>query len=288
MQFTSSQTVSLLDLLIKHFPESSKTTLRDWIKQGRISIDGHLIKNSSHIVKEGQKVLLSKRKTTIDGGIKILYEDTHIVVIEKPNGLLTVSTAFEKTETAHSLLKRVFFPQKIYVVHRLDQDTSGVLIFAKSEEAKENLKKDFEKHAIVRQYLAIVEGRLPHSEGTWSSYLFEDAQYYVKSTSDPSRGKLATTHYRVIHTSKHYSLIELTLETGRKNQIRVHCQEANHPVAGDKKYGATKDPLHRLCLHAKHLTFTHPISKKKMTFDTETPEEFSRLFKTIVPESSVT
>lgn len=270
----SPEDVSLLDLLAKLFPDSSKATLRTWISDGRIYIDGNLAKSAKQLVSKGQEIAFGDKVRLVDNHIPIIYEDNAIIVIDKPVGLLSVSTAFEKSETAHGYLKRKYYPRPIYVVHRLDQDTSGVMVFALTEQSLDQLKKRFEKHDIQRRYIAVVEGRLESQSGCWKSYLHENANYVVKVVKDPDQGELAITHYQVKNSNKTYSLLELTLETGKKNQIRVHCQYAGHPVVGDKKYGSTCNPLKRLGLHAHTLAFSHPITGKPMSFTSQVPASF--------------
>ena len=269
----------ILEALALLFPESSKTSLRSWIKEGRISVDGMAIKSNTYQVSKGQRIALGAKPYIVEGLVPILYEDKHFIVIDKPIGLLSVSTAFEKTETAFGYLKRKYYPRPVHVVHRLDQDTSGVMLFALSTEGLKGLKEIFEKHDLTRQYIAIVEGQMQKDAGSWESFLVEDRQYVVKSTQDRSKGELAITHYRVDGVSKGYSLLSLTLETGKKNQIRVHCQEAGHPVAGDKKYGANGSPIKRLCLHAHLLAFNHPVTGKPMRFISSVPSAFYQLIK---------
>ena len=277
MKYTTIAPLSLLEALAQMSPESSKTTLRSWLKDGRVTVDGEVVKVADTRLKEGQEIALGVRPHFIKGGIRILYEDRHLVVIEKPEGLLSVATAFEKEETAYAFLKESYRPKHVYVVHRLDQDTSGVMLFALSEEAYSKLKVTFEKHEIERAYIAIVEGQVQQQSGSWESYVYEDANYVVHITDDPTKGRLATTHYAVKSTLKKYTGLDLKLETGRKNQIRVHCQAAGHPVVGDKKYGAKTDPIRRLCLHAYLLSFEHPITKKQMQFKSPIPEPFRSL-----------
>ncbi|WP_068471335.1 RluA family pseudouridine synthase [Candidatus Protochlamydia phocaeensis] len=277
MKYLAQSDTSILEALTQLAPQSSKNTLRSWLKEGRVQIDGVLIKTPNFPVLKGQLVTVVQRKKFIGQGIEILYEDNDLVFINKPSGLLSVSTAFEKGETAHALLKAYYRPRKVFVIHRLDQDTSGVMIFAFNQETCDRLKDLFEVHHIQRSYTAIVEGQFLSPKGTWKSYLYEDEQYVVHETEDPSFGRLAITHYRTLAALKRYSLLELTLETGRKNQIRVHCQSAGHPVVGDKKYGAQTNPLKRLCLHAHLLAFRHPISKKELKIESPIPEEFYRL-----------
>lgn len=277
MKYKVTKDMTLLEALSSFAPDCSKSTLRIWLKNERVEVDGELQKIAATKVLAGQEVEVhDKAKLTESGEIRIIYEDQHIVAIEKPSGMLSVATAFETSKTAHSFLKKHFRPKKIYVVHRLDQDTSGVMIFALSEEAYTVLKDMFEHHLLERAYTAIIEGRLPDLRGTWESYLIEDDNYVVRETQDETEGRLAITHYDVIRTSKNYSALSLHLETGRKNQIRVHCQNSGHSIVGDKKYGSRTNPIKRLCLHAHLLAFDHPITKKRMRFESPLPEEFKK------------
>lgn len=277
MKYIASADIPILDVLTQISPKSSKTTLRSWIKEGRVQVDQQTIKTTASLVLQGQTVTVGNRKKFLNEGIEILYEDQDLVAICKPNSLLSVAAAFEKAETAHAILKAYYHPRHVYVVHRLDQDTSGVMLFALNEHAHAKLKDLFEVHDIERSYTAIVEGVMSSRSGTWKSYLYEDGQYVVRTTNNPDEGRLAVTHYQTIAASKKYSWLELKLETGRKNQIRVHCQEAGHPVVGDKKYGGHSGPIKRLALHAHLLAFVHPISKKRLCFEAPIPEDFYRL-----------
>jgi len=214
-------------------------------------------------------------------GIPILHEDKDILVVEKPAGLLTIGTDREKTRTAHYLLNdyvRKGDPKsrnRVYVVHRLDKDTSGILIFAKNEQAKTFLQEHWED--TDKHYLAIVHGRLTPKEGTITSYLAENAAQKVYSTQAAAKGKLSHTEYKVLRESKGLSLVEIHLITGRKHQIRVHFAEKGHPVAGDKKYGNGAPVCKGLALYARAISFIHPYSGKQMSFELEMPEEFIRL-----------
>jgi tRNA pseudouridine32 synthase/23S rRNA pseudouridine746 synthase/23S rRNA pseudouridine1911/1915/1917 synthase len=216
------------------------------------------------------------------GGMTILHEDKEIIVVVKPAGLLTIGTERDKTRTAHYLLNdyvRKGDPKsrnRVYVVHRLDQDTSGILVFAKSEAAKIFLQEHWE--SCDKYYLAIVHGRLPAQAGVISTYLTENAAQRVYSTPDAGKGKLSSTEYKVLQESKKgFSLLEIHLLTGRKHQIRVHFAEIKHPVVGDRKYGNNDLIANRLALHARSLSFTHPFNGRHMTFDTGMPEDFVRL-----------
>lgn len=277
MQFISEEEAPLLAILTKMAPASSKTTLRSWIKEGRVTVDESPEVAGNTMVRKGQKVAVGAKPQFVTGKLRLVYEDSHIVVVDKPEGLLSVATAFEKGDTVHSFLRRKYRPRKVYIVHRLDQDTSGIMVFALSEKAYDKLKEMFAVHDLERSYCAIVEGHVQPDSGTWQSYLYEDANYVVHSTADPAEGRLSTTHYRVAGRSPHYTRLALTLETGRKNQIRVHCGDAGHPVVGDKKYGSAKGRHKRLCLHAYLLAFKHPITGKALRFESPVPPLFDRL-----------
>jgi len=263
---------SLLEALPLLGPDSSKTTLRSWLKQGRILVSGKVVRQANFLVKPGDEISLLARKQFAHEGIEILYEDKDLVVIYKPEGLLSVATKFDSTYTAHAVMKQ----RKegiVYPVHRLDRETSGIMMMAYSEKAREGLKKQFQEHTIAREYVAIVEGEIKEN-GTWQSYLKEEEDYRVHSADG---GKLSTTHYTILKKLRSFTVLKLKLETGRKNQIRVHCKEAGHPIVGDQKYGATTNPIGRLGLHAKHLGFIHPITQKRLSFDSELPESFTKL-----------
>jgi RluA family pseudouridine synthase len=214
-------------------------------------------------------------------GLEILYEDKDILVVDKPAGLLTVGTANNKTNTAYYKLTDYVRKgnwksrNRIFIVHRLDQSTSGVLVFAKTEEAKFRLQsqwKDTEK-----KYVAVVYGQLAKKEDVISSYLAENKVFIVYSTPDTTKGKLARTAYKVLKESRQFSLLEINLLTGRKNQIRVHLADKGHPVVGDRKYGKHKEAFRRLALHSKSISFKHPTTGRQMTFETRMPNYFNEL-----------
>lgn len=214
-------------------------------------------------------------------GLDLLYEDDDVVVVNKPCGLLTMGTDRDKSRTAHTILNEYVRKgnsksrNRIYIVHRLDRDTSGVLIFAKSEKVKLQLQEQWQD--TEKRYLTVVYGALSPKEGTISSYLAENSAYSVYSTPDSTKGKLSHTAYKVLKETKGFSLLEIHLLTGRKHQIRVHLSERGHPVVGDKKYGKAGDGYNCLALHAKSLSCTHPVSGKQLFFETPVPEYFTRL-----------
>lgn len=222
----------------------------------------------------------SGRKFTAKG-IEIVYEDKDLMVVDKPEGLLTVATELEKTRTAHAVLTDYIragcgrSKKRLFVVHRLDRETSGLLIFAKSEEAKFRLQERWKEND--KKYLAIVHGVCEKKTGTITSYLAEDSDYTMYSTPDAGKGKLATTEYRVLRTAKKYSLLEVTLHTGRKNQIRVHLAGIGHPIVGDTKYGRPDDKQPRMALHARALSFKHPFTGRVLSFTSAVPDFFTTL-----------
>lgn len=277
MKSVVKRVCTLIEVLEEMSPSSSKTTLRSWLKEGRVLVDGVSVKLANSTVEPGQEISLEKAKKIIYPNITVLYEDPHFIVIDKPQGLLSVATDFEKSACAHAYLKKIFKPRRVFVVHRLDQETSGVMVFALSEKAYHGFKNLFLHHALDRCYTAIVEGSPKQKSGTWVSFLFEDQNYYVSSVSNPSIGERAETHFRVLKEGKKYSSLELKLETGKKNQIRVHCYDAGCPIAGDEKYGAKTNPIKRLCLHAHLLAFDHPVTEKPMRFVSEVPKSFFSL-----------
>lgn len=279
MKYIAQNTISLLEALAQLSPNSSKNTLRSWIKEGRVQVDGILCLQTQKEINAGQTIIIGPRKKFIKGDIEIVYEDNDLVIIDKPSSLLSVSTAFEKGDTAHALLRHHYHPRNVYVVHRLDQDTSGVMVFAFNEQTCKALKDLFAAHDIQRSYTAIVEGKFPSQAGTWKSYLIEDANYVVHETDDPNKGEIAITHYHVERSNRRYTWLTLRLETGRKNQIRVHCKSAGHSIIGDKKYGSKVNPIKRLGLHAHLLAFKHPHSKKMLSFESKIPDEFIGLIK---------
>ncbi len=214
-------------------------------------------------------------------GLTVLYEDRDILVVDKMCGLLTVSSQKVKENTAYYLLNEYVRKgnqksrNRVFIVHRLDRDTSGALIFAKTETGKHYLQQEW--HGFQKTYYAVVHGTLKKKEGVITSYLAENSIHKMYSVDGPQKGKLSRTGYKVLAESKEYSLLEIDLLTGRKNQIRVHLSERGCPVVGDKKYGEKKKGIKRLSLHAASITITHPHSKKRMTFETQMPPYFTSL-----------
>ena len=229
----------------------------------------------------GSIVTIKKEeKEKKDPRLKILYEDENFIAADKPAGLLSVMDA-SKEETMYQIVshyvKSKNRKQKIFVLHRLDRETSGVLLFSKNEKLKYQLQADWNSYVKTRSYIAIIEGTIKQEEGTITSYLTESKNYYVHSTKQGKDAKLAITHYKKIKEEKGYTWLNVTLETGRKNQIRVHMKELGHPIAGDKKYGAKTNPFKRLALHANLLEFTLPKQEKKIRIESPLPNSLKRL-----------
>lgn len=214
-------------------------------------------------------------------GITILYEDYDIMVIEKVHGLLTVGNDKERDNTVTSLLNNYVrkgnpkSKSKVLIVHRLDKDTSGILIFAKNEQSKRYLQDHWKEATKI--YYTVVHGSLKKKTGTISSYLTENSIHRVYSVDEDGGGKLSETEYKVLKESEKYSLLQINLLTGRKNQIRVHFSEKGHPVVGDKMYGGKEKGIRRLTLHAASLSINHPVTKERMIFETKIPEYFNSL-----------
>ncbi len=266
----------ILDALKEFAPDSSKTTLRSWLSEGRILVDGKVVKDPRVLVNPETKIELQKKRQYFRQGFEILYQDEHLLVVYKPAGLLSVATETDLSENLHEHLKSAFRGRTVHPVHRLDREASGIMVFAFSEEALYRLKSQFEEHSILREYLAVVEGELIPDSGTWKSYLLEDGIYYVRSVKEESRGKHAVTHYEVIRKGDGTSTLKVTLETGRKNQIRVHTSEAGFSILGDKKYRSKWDFYDRVALQACKLGFQHPVFLKPMLFTREPDPEFAR------------
>ena len=219
-----------------------------------------------------------KRKKKLD----IIYEDKEILVVNKPSGILTVSTPKEKEKTlfheVSDYVKKSNPKAKVFIIHRLDKDTSGIVVFAKNQNIKYAYQNAWDNLVIKRGYTAVVDGVLEKKKSIIKSYLKETKTLLVYSSNDKKNGKLAITSYNVVKETKKYSMLSIDIKTGRKNQIRVHMKDINHPILGDKKYGNKKSPLNRLMLHAGELIIINPKTKKKMEFISKTPKSFDLLF----------
>lgn len=278
MEYLIAEQTTVLEALRKLFPQSSRRTIQHWIKGNRFTIDHQRISRDTQQIEKGQTlrsidIFRSKKAANIH----ILHEDRYFIVIDKPTGLLSVPLD-NPTAKKHALgiLRDYYQSQQIFPVHRIDREASGVMIFARGYEAQKKFDEMFEEHDLEREYFAILEGRLPEMKGRWESILKELPNFDVQVVSDQD-GKIAITHYDVLRRSAKYTYVRLTLETGRKHQIRVHCKEAGCPILGDPRYGSNENPIHRLCLHARRLAFEHPFTKKKVSFIAPLPFAFKKL-----------
>ena len=276
----------LLEFLFESFPERSRKSVKTLLEQKQIMIIDQIVTKFDYPLKPEMDVIILRKKAVWDNTLRrmnLLYEDEHLIVIEKSSGLLSVVTEKGNEETAFSILKNYLKTNnshaQLYIVHRLDRDTSGVMMFAKSKEVQQKLQDNWNDAVTKRIYYAVVEGNVKNAEGEIVSCLKENKSLKMYSSKTPGDGQKAFTRYRVLKSNVRYSLLEVELETGRKNQIRVHLQDMGHSIAGDKKYGAVTDPLRRLALHAGILEFSHPITGKCLHFATPVPAILDKLFK---------
>lgn len=274
----------LLAFLYEMMPEKSRNTVKGILSRGQVTINDKSSTQFNDALQLGDIVKVHARVATESvklSGIRIVHEDDDILVIEKEAGLLTIASKHEKHVTAYRQLmdytKTVHPNNRIFIVHRLDRDTSGLMIFAKSKEVQQKLQSNWHEIVPERAYTALVEGAV-RKDGTITSWLKENKAFIVYSSPRPNDGQKAVTHYKVLKKNRQNSLLEVHLETGRKNQIRVHMQDLRHPIVGDKKYGAKTRPIGRLGLHAHRIAFTHPTTDEFLTFESKIPTSFTKIF----------
>lgn len=284
--YLPKEETTLMAFLIASMPDRKRTTIKELLKHNQVAVNDRPTTQFDTPLAAGDTVkvnLTREFKVFYHRRMQLVYEDDDIVVVNKGYGLLSMGTDRVKDGTAYSILREYIKwhnPQsKLFIVHRLDRDTSGLMMFAKSIEAKEAMQHNWNNMVLNRKYLAVVEGKVEEPEGVIRSYLAETSQYEVYSTDDPEKGQLAVTRYRTLKSKNGYTLLEVELDTGRKNQIRVHMKDLKHPIAGDHKYGAKSSPIHRLALHAQTLRFIHPITRKEMNFTTPVPASFASMVK---------
>lgn len=286
MTWTAKKNDILMNCLEEKLTDHKRTAIKAMLKYGSVALNSMPLSQYNAPVAEGDRISVNFTRPFAvfsNPKMKLVYEDDDIIVVNKNNGLLSVSSDNVKDHTAYSLLRSYLKEKdprlKLFIIHRLDRDTSGLMMFAKNIEAKEAMQHNWNNMVLNRKYVAVVEGVVSDAEGVVRSYLAENSQYVVYSTDNPEEGQLAITRYKRLKVGNGYSLMELELDTGRKNQIRVHMSDLGHPIAGDKKYGAKTSPLHRLALHARTLHFVHPITRKEMSFETPIPSRFLGMVK---------
>lgn len=276
----------LLTFLLDNFKSLSRNNIKKLLGNQQILVNGASIRQFDFVLAKGDVVSISPYKVKKDGKriskIKVIYEDDEFIVVNKPNGLLTVASDKEKELTAYKIMmdyvQEANSKNRIFVCHRLDKETSGVLIFTKTEKLKDELQNSWNDLVKTREYIAICEGIFEKKEGTKISYLLPTKTNLMFSSHKPNDGQKAITHYQVISELEDLSILKVKIDTGRKNQIRVHMKDLGHNVVGDEKYGSHLDPLGRLGLHARILEFDHPSCNKHYKFIAETPKEFLNLF----------
>jgi 23S rRNA pseudouridine1911/1915/1917 synthase len=278
-----NENTTLMPFLIRNLIHKNRDNIKSLLRNKQVWINGQVVSQFDHPLQKGSRVIIKpfrEKDLPQSSYLRIVFEDEHLIVIDKQAGLLAVSDG-KNTITAYGILteyvKQKNTSNRIFTVHRLDRFTSGLMLFAKSETMQDLLRNNWKSYITNRTYAAVVEGSVHKSEGRISSYLSENKAQVMHSHKNPSEGKLAVTRYRVLKRYQGFSLLEVNLETGRKNQIRVHMKDIGHPVAGDLKYGAKSDPIGRVCLHATVLAFTHPATNEPLTFKSVIPPDLLKL-----------
>lgn len=286
LSFAAETSSGLLDFLFAAMPERKRTNVKELLKYNQVMVNGTVTRQFDVQLNPGDEVKVNLTRafvTFYNRRMQLVYEDDDIIVVNKGYGVLSIGNDKVKEGTAYSILKEYVKAKnprnKIFIVHRLDQQTSGLMLFAKNIQAKEGLQHNWNNMVRRRQYVCVVEGRLQPPDGEVRGYLAENSCHEVYSTDNPEEGKLALTRYKTIKSAGGYTLAEVELETGRKNQIRVHMHDLGHPIAGDRRYGAGASPIKRLALHARTLVFIHPITSRLMEFETPVPASFLSMVK---------
>lgn len=280
---TVKENAPLLEYLINNVSES-RSKLKATLQGRGIAVNGRMVTQFDYQLKAGDKIIISRHKKQNQFKsryVKIVYEDRWLVVVEKNIGILSMA-AGHSSLNVKSVLDDYFLKSRqkfrAHVVHRLDRDTSGLMVYAKDIETEQILEHNWHQIVYDRRYVAVVSGEMEQNNGTIANWLKDNKAYITYSSPTDNGGKYAVTHFQVLNRTTEHSLVEYKLETGRKNQIRVHSADMGHPVCGDVKYGNGDDPLHRLCLHAYMLCFTHPVTGEPMEFSTPIPTAFRSLF----------
>ena len=276
----------LLPFLMSAMPSRPRTAVKALLKHGQVKVGDTPTTQWNMPLKSGDRVHVNFTRAFHvfrNPRLRLVYEDDDILVVNKGYGLLSVSTDNVKEGTAYSILRDYVKwsnpANKIFIVHRLDRDTSGLMVFAKNIKAKEALQHNWNNMVLERKYLAVVEGIPDRESDTIRSYLTENVRHEVYSTDVKGEGQLAVTRYATLMKGKGRAMLEVDLDTGRKNQIRVHMKEMGHPIVGDRRYGAGVSPIHRLALHARTLRFVHPVTRQEMAFTTPIPAAFLSLVR---------
>ena len=281
--FPTSDT-TLLAFVQESMPDRKRTVLKQMLQHNQVAVNGTPVKQFDMPLSQGDKVevnLTREFRVFSNRRVKLVYEDEDLLVIEKGYGLLSMGNDKVADGTAYSIMRDYLKwkdpRNKLFIVHRLDRDTSGLMMLAKSMAVKDTLQHNWNNMVLNRKYVTVVEGYVEQDSGTVQSYLAENSEYEVYSTKNPEEGKLAVTRYKVLKRGCGHTLLEVELDTGRKNQIRVHMKDLGHPISGDRRYGAKRSIIHRLALHAQTLRFVHPVTRRDMNFSTPIPGSFYKL-----------
>jgi 23S rRNA pseudouridine1911/1915/1917 synthase len=259
------------------FPATSGRTLKQWLEHGRVRVNGAVVRRGGAAVSPADRVELgAPPPAPIPAPLRLVHEDDQVLVVDKPPGLLTIADRSERERTAYRLLRDWLEDRdagRVFIVHRLDRETSGLLVVARTPQAKATLQEQFGARTPERRYVARVEGVVREDSGTLASRLVEDRSLRVRPTRDRRQGREAITRYRVLERGAETTLLELALETGRRGQIRAQLAALGHPIVGDRAYGSRRDPLRRVCLHATRLGFKHPDGRR-VVFESPPPAGF--------------
>ncbi|MBQ4223375.1 MAG: RluA family pseudouridine synthase [Prevotella sp.] len=275
----------LLEYLLQTLQGQSRSKTKATLQGRGVLVDGKCVTQFDFPLQPGMKVSVSKSKRNnlfTSRYVSIVYEDKYLIVVDKAPGILSMA-AGHSSLNVKSVLDDYFAKSKqrchAHVVHRLDRDTSGLLVYAKDMETEQTLEHNWHDIVYDRRYVAVLSGEMEEDGGTIANWLKDNKAYVTYSSPVDNGGKYAVTHFHTLARTTEHSLVEFKLETGRKNQIRVHAADMGHPVCGDKKYGNGDDPVHRLCLHACLLCFYHPVTRERMEFESPIPSSFKNLFK---------
>lgn len=282
--YTVVKTAPLLDYLLDTI-RGSRTKIKATLQGRGIKVNGKVVTQYDYQLQPGMRIDVSKSKRNDQFKsryVKLIYEDAYLVVVEKNVGILSMAAGHASLNVKKVLddyFARTRQKCTAHVVHRLDRDTSGLMIYAKDMKTEQALEHNWHETVYDRRYVAVLSGQMETPEGTIANWLKDNKAYVTFSSPVDNGGKYAITHFFTLESDGEHSLVEFKLETGRKNQIRVHAADMGHPVCGDMKYGNGDDPLHRLCLHAFLLCFTHPVTGERMEFETPVPQSFRSLFR---------
>ena len=284
--FKANEAIELMTFLLSKMGGMSRNSVKSLLAHRQVTVNDIITTQFNQLLKINDIIIVSSSRGNIElthPKLRIIFEDAYLIIVEKKEGLLTVSTGDNDETTAFSILRNYVkksSPQnRIYTVHRLDRETSGILMFAKSREIQLALQEHWHNVITRRVYVALVEGKVEKEQDTIVTWLTENEKSLkIHSSDSDNGGQQAVTHYRCVKSNEKYSLLEIELETGRKNQIRVHLEGIGHPIVGDKKYGSSSSPIARLGLHARILAFYHPMTLEIVSFETPVPRDFLNLF----------